>query len=66
MVVIMWAVPRNPSPKPPVRHNSCGCSVWHDSLDVDDPLIATALTEDIAIVAADQEVKNYRELRVIW
>jgi PIN domain nuclease of toxin-antitoxin system len=29
-------------------------------------LIATALAEDIAIVAVDREFRNYKGLRVIW
>lgn len=38
----------------------------HHSDPFDRMLIATALTEDIALVANDREFKNYKGLRVIW
>jgi PIN domain nuclease of toxin-antitoxin system len=38
----------------------------HHSDPFDRMLIATALAEDIAIVAIDREFKKYKGLRVIW
>ena len=38
----------------------------HHSDPFDRMLIATALAEDISIVASDREFKNYKGLRVIW
>ena len=38
----------------------------HHSDPFDRMLIATALVEDISIVASDREFKRYKGLRVIW
>jgi len=38
----------------------------HHSDPFDRMLIATALAEDVAIVASDREFKRYKGLRVIW
>ncbi len=38
----------------------------HHNDPFDRMLIATALAEDIAIVASDREFKKYKGLRVIW
>jgi PIN domain nuclease of toxin-antitoxin system len=38
----------------------------HHSDPFDRMLIATALAEDISIVASDREFKKYKGLRVIW
>ncbi len=38
----------------------------HHADPFDRMLIATALAEDIAIVASDREFKKYKGLRVIW
>ena len=38
----------------------------HHSDPFDRMLIATALVEDVAIVASDREFKRYEGLRVIW
>jgi PIN domain nuclease of toxin-antitoxin system len=38
----------------------------HHSDPFDRMLIATALAEDLSIVASDREFKKYKGLRVIW